>query len=94
MTGQGPSQTYRDGFSMGGMSQVIYLALNKQLMSSDNFLQSSYLSTCRISWLMISKVRDHMFLIMLLTSPLRYVGLFMFVFTVLMEYLDDHCSIS
>lgn len=27
VTGQGPSQPYRDGFSMGGMSQVIYLAL-------------------------------------------------------------------
>ncbi|KAI8530189.1 hypothetical protein RHMOL_Rhmol11G0036500 [Rhododendron molle] len=52
MTGQGSSQTFQDGFSMGGMSQnVVFQPQN------------------RISWVMISKVKDHMFRITLLSSP-------------------------
>lgn len=33
MTVQGPSQTFRDGFSMGGMSQVLVLGNKKNALA-------------------------------------------------------------
>lgn len=76
---QGPSQSFRDGFSMGGMSQV------KQLINTiQNFVFAScaYPLLCfdiypndqlvRTSWVMILRVKDHMFHTILLNFQHRY----------------------
>jgi hypothetical protein len=80
---QGPSQTFRDGFSMAGMSQVlIVLCIDNYMfifLFVYVFIPDFRFFEClsfivRTSWVMTSKARDHMFLIMLLTSPLRYTS--------------------
>ena len=75
---QGPSQTFRDGFSMVGMSQVfIVLCICNciYVCSILDFHLFQCLSTIiRNSWVMTSKAKDHMFLKMLLNFPLRYMS--------------------
>lgn len=72
---QGASQSFRDQFSVPGMSQVP-IVLNRSLRlfrCTLVLILCCVITTFRISWVMTSKARDLMFLIMLLISPLRYV---------------------
>ena len=79
MSVQGAGQSFRDQFSVPGMSQVLEkqfgLSLTLfQMLHWCSFCAFYFNITVRTSWVMTSKARDHMFPIMLLILLPRFVN--------------------